>query len=122
MRTSVNILQHKWVQILVILMGIGLIVNLSKDILKLLKSSDEMRLAEKKIEELQKESEILAQKKEYFQSDFFVEEEARDKLNMAKVGETVVILPPNLKEILGVEKSQPVKSLPNWRQWLNLFL
>jgi len=122
MRTSVNILQHKWVQILIIIVGIGLIVSLSRDILRLLKSSDKMRLAEKKIEELQKESERLAQKKDYYQSDFFVEEEARNKLNMAKVGETVVILPPNLKEVLGVKDSQPAKSLPNWRQWLNLFL
>ena len=41
---------------------------------------------------------------------------------MAKEGETVVILPPNLKQLLGVKDNQPAKPLPNWRQWLNLFL
>ena len=122
MRTSVNILQHKWVQILIIIVGIGLIVSLSRDILRLLKASDKMRLAEKKIEELQKESESLTQKKDYYQSDFFVEEEARNKLNMAKIGETLVILPPNLKQVLGEKDNQPTKPLSNWHQWLNLFL
>ena len=122
MRTSVNILHFRWVQILIIIVGISLIVSLSRDILKLFKAFDEMKLAEKKVEELQKEGESLAQKKDYYQSEFFVEEEARDKLNMAREGETVVILPPNLKEVLGLKDNQPAKSLPNWRQWLNLFL
>ena len=122
MRTPVNILQHKWVQILIILVGIGLIVNLSRDILRLLRSADEIRLAAQKVEELQEESEGLAQKKEYYQSESFIEEEARNKLNMAKVGETVVILPPNLKEVIGRKENQLTKPLSNWQQWLNLFL
>ena len=122
MRTSVKILQHKWVQILIILVGIGLIVSLSRDILRLLSSADELRLAAQKVEELQKESESLAQKKEYYQSESFIEEEARNKLNMAKVGETIVILPPNLKEVIGRKENQLTKPLSNWYQWLNLFL
>ncbi len=122
MRTSVNILQHKWVQILIILVGIGLIVSLSRDILRLLRSADELKLAAQKVEELQKESESLAQKKGYYQSESFIEEEARNKLNMAKEGETVVILPPNLKEVIGRKENQLTKPLSNWYQWLNLFL
>lgn len=122
MRTSVKILQHKWVQILIILVGISLIVNLSRDILRLLRSADELRLAAQKVEKLQKESEGLAQKKEYYQSESFIEEEARNKLNMAKVGETVVILPPNLEEVIGKKENQLTKPLSNWYQWLNLFL
>ena len=122
MRTSVKILQHKWVQILIILVGIGLIVSLSRDILRLLRSADELKLAAQKVEELQKESESLAQKKEYYQSESFIEEEARNKLNMVKVGETIVILPPNLKEVIGRKENQLTKPLSNWYQWLNLFL
>ena len=122
MRTSVNILQHKWVQILIILVGIGLIVSLSRDILRLLRSADELKLAAQKVEELQKELESLAQKKGYYQSESFIEEEARNKLNMAKVGETIVILPPNLKEVIGRKENQLTKPLSNWYQWLNLFL
>ena len=122
MRTPVNILKHKWVQILIIVVGVGLIVSLSRDILKLLRAADELKLAAQKVEKLQKEGESLTQKKNYYQSEAFIEEEARNKLNMAKTGETIVILPPNIKEVLGEKESLDVKPLPNWRQWLNLFL
>ena len=122
MRTPVNILKHKWVQILIIVVGAGLIVSLSRDILRLLKSAQQLKLAQQRMEQFGKESENLAQKKEYYQSGAFVEEEARNKLNMAKEGETIVILPPNIKEVLGEKESFNVKPLPNWRQWLNLFL
>jgi cell division protein FtsB len=122
MRISVNILKNRLVQILIIVVGLGLIVSLSRDILRLLRSADEIKLAAQKVEELQKEGESLAQKKNYYQSETFIEEEARNKLNMARVGETVVILPPNLKEVLGEKENPSVKPLPNWRQWLNLFL
>jgi len=122
MRIPVNILKHKWVQILIIMVGIGLIVSLSRDILRLLRAADELKLAAQKVEELQKEGESLTQKKNYYQSETFIEEEARNKLNMARVGETVVILPPNLKEVLGEKENQAAKPLPNWHQWLNLFL
>jgi cell division protein FtsB len=122
MRIPVNILKHKWVQILIIMVGIGLIVSLSRDILRLLRAADELKLAAQKVEELQKEGESLTQKKNYYQSETFIEEEARNKLNMAREGETVVILPPNLKEVLGEKENPSAKPLPNWHQWLNLFL
>lgn len=86
------------------------------------KAKDELKLAEQKIEELQKEAANLTGKKEFYQSEEFIEQEARNKLNMVKEGETVVVLPPNLKEILSKGENQPQASLPNWRQWLNLFL
>jgi len=122
MRTPVNILKHKWVQILIIMVGVGLIVSLSRDILRLLKSAQQLKLTQQRMEQFEKESENLAQKKEYYQSGAFVEEEARNKLNMAKEGETIVILPPNIKEVLGEKESLDIKPLPHWRQWLNLFL
>ena len=61
-------LHNKLVQILIILVGIGLIVNLSRDIIRLLRAADELKLAAKIVEELQREGEGLAQKKEYYQS------------------------------------------------------
>ena len=66
-------LHNKLVQILIILVGIGLIVNLSRDIIRLLRAADELKLAAKRVEELQREGEGLAQKKEYYQSESFIE-------------------------------------------------
>jgi len=122
MGIPVNILNRKPIQILIIIVGIILIVSLSRSILKMFKARDELKLAEQKIEELQKEAASLTEKKEFYQSEEFIEQEARNKLNMVKEGETVVVLPPNVKEILGEKEVQPQTSVPNWRQWLNLFL
>lgn len=122
MRISVNIFNNRLVQTLIIIVGIGLIVNLSRNIIKLLKSAEEMKLAEQKVERLEKESQELAQKKEFYQSEAFVEQEARDKLNMAREGETMVVLPPNIKEVLGEKENLPSATQPYWRQWLSLFL
>jgi cell division protein FtsB len=122
MGITVNILKKKPIQVLIIVIGIALIVSLSRSILKMFRAKDELRLAEQKIEELQKEAAILTEKKDFYQSEEFIEQEARNKLNMVKEGETVVVLPPNLKELLGEKENQPQILLPNWRQWLNLFL
>jgi len=122
MGITVNILKKKPIQVLIIVIGIVLIVSLSRSILKMFRAKDELKLAEQKIEELQKEAAILTEKKDFYQSEEFIEQEARNKLNMVKEGETVVVLPPNLKELLGGRENQPQILLPNWRQWLNLFL
>jgi cell division protein FtsB len=122
MRITVNILKHKWIQFLIILIGLCLIANLSRDIVRFFRALNELKLAAQKVEELQKEKESLTQKRDFYQSESFIEEEARNKLNMAKEGETLVILPPNLEEILGKKETLSAVSLPFWRQWLNLFL
>ena len=122
MRITVNILKKRPIQILTIIIGIALIVSLSRSIIKMFKAKDELKLAEQKIEELQKEVASLTVKKEFYQSEEFIEQEARNKLNMVKEGETVVVLPSNLEEIFREREKQPQTSLPNWRQWLDLFL
>lgn len=113
---------HRRLQIFLAIAGIALIVNLAKDTLRLLRSSQQLKTAEQEVERLEKETLSLIEKKEYYQSDEFVEEEARNKLSMVKEGEVVVILPPNVKEILGEVEAKIKEPLPYWRQWLNLFL
>ncbi len=47
-----------------------------------------------------------------------VEEVARDKLNLAKPGEVVVIVPSELVSATGSVGRQ---TLPNWQRWARLF-
>ncbi len=115
-------IHNRLVQVIIILIGVGLIVSLSRDIVRLLRSGEELGLAEEKVIELEQERANLEQKKEYYQSEEFVEEIARNKLNMAKEEETIVILPENIRDILGYRDSQLPEFVPNWKQWLNLFL
>jgi len=114
-------IRSRSIQIIIIIAGISLIVNLSKDIMRLLRSGDELKLAEQKVIELEEERVLLKEKKEYYQSEEFVEEVARNKLNMSKEGETIVILPEDVQSILGTKNSQIPEFIPSWKQWVNLF-
>ena len=112
--------QNRLIKIIIIVVGIGLIISLSRNIYRLLKAGDQVKLAQQRLEELEKEHQELLEKKEYYQSEEFVEQEARNRLNLGKPGETVVILPPNVGETKETNLTSPLK-LPNWKRWLKLF-
>ena len=76
---------------------------------------------EEKVLRLEEKKKELSEKYQYYQTPEFIEEEARNKLNMAKPGETIVILPPNLEELLSRSKTQAEPLIPNWKKWWNLF-
>ncbi|MFC1727488.1 septum formation initiator family protein [Patescibacteria group bacterium] len=120
-------MKRKIISLVVILVGIGLIFSLSRSIWRLLKAGDRIRLAQQQAKDLEEESLELREKKEYYQSEIFVEGEARNKLNLSKEGETVVVLPENLEELVEQEKYSGNSSqlnpeaLPSWQQWWHLF-
>lgn len=57
----------------------------------------------------------------YFQSDDFVEREAREKFNYKKLGEKVVIIPDE-NGLSGVNYNQPGgRAKKNWQRWIEYF-
>lgn len=68
--------------------------------------------------EKQKNQELQAQLT-FVKSDEFVEEQARNKLFLVKPGESGVIVPQNLIE---KKEEKKVVILPNWQQWVNIFI
>jgi len=112
----------KVINLVILIAGIGLIISLSRDILRLLKVDDRIDQARLKVERLEKEQTELEAKKTFFESEVFVEQQARNKLNLSKEGEVVVVLPPNVEELVGYEELQKSPETPNWKQWLNLFM
>ena len=109
------------IKAVVLLAGIGLIINFSKDIFRLLKAGERVNQAQIKLEEAESENAELKQLKEYYQSEEFLEQQARDKLNLAKEGEVVLVLPENVSDLVSERKLQEPERPPNWRQWWNLF-
>lgn len=114
-------MRKKVIQIAIIVVGISLIVNLTRDILRLLKAGERIKQAENRLEKTKEENKQLFEKKDYYASEEFIEEIARNKLNMARPGETIVVLPPNLAEVVGRKEKETLSELPNWRKWWNLF-
>ena len=87
-------------------------------------SGSRIQEAEKQLEDVTKEHQDLASQLRLIESPQFIEKEARDKLNLAKPGDIIVILPPEeeLKK-LAPDLSVPLEvSPPNYLQWANLFL
>ena len=72
---------------------------------------------------LQDQNRQLRQKLAQTQTLDFIEEQARNKLNLVKPNETIVIIPPELITTQ-LEQNKPVVTpkLANWQGWLKLFL
>ncbi len=71
---------------------------------------------------LQQENKELKNELAKVESKDYIESVARDKLNMAKPDETVVIIPKEtIQKIADAKKPQEEPKLPNWQGWLNLF-
>ena len=112
---------RKVVSLGVFLLCLGLIVSLSRDIFRLLKVGDRVEQAQQELKELEAKNDELKAKKEYYQSEAFVEEQARNKLNLSREGETVVTLPENLEELIAHQGPDEPEEIPVWKQWVNLF-
>jgi len=57
----------------------------------------------------------------YYKSDDYIETEARQKLNMARVGEHVVIVPDNQNLTEQNKKDNKFENMKNWELWIEYF-
>ena len=83
-----------------------------------------MQTASARVAKLQQEKVALEQESQHQLSQGFAEREIRDKLNMAKPGEVVVILPemtPAATPTAVLQPKEPVENQPNWKKWLEVF-
>ena len=118
---------NKTFYFLVLILTFGLIINLYRDISRLIQAEDRVIKVEEKLEETKKENKELKQIRERYQSDDFLEEQIRNRLQMSKPGETVLILPEELTDSSGGEKQGAKKEeelnqvATNWQKWLELF-
>src|SRR3990170_8487882 len=101
------------------LIGVILAVNSAKRIHSFSQTSQKVQEAEDRLEALRKENEALKNELKYKESNEFAEKEIRDKLGLAKEGETVVILPKDENQQVTTDNGQLTK--PNWRKWRDLF-
>ncbi len=108
---------------------IGLVVltisyNIIGQIFHALKSGDRLNQEVEKLKSLEVKNNQLKDQLLQVKSIAFIEQQARDKLGLARDGETVVVIPPDkLKQVLGLSKEKEIEvKLPNWMGWLKLFL
>jgi len=95
-----------------------LVINgLAHSIYDLWTKRDVLTAAQKALEQEKIKNQKLKGELSYVKTREFVEEEARNKLFLAKPDEKVVIIPVATKS--ASEKKEPPKA--NWKKWLELF-
>jgi len=103
-----------------IVVGILLVVNSTKRLLTFRTTSQKVAEAEERLNKLRGENQSLKDDLDYKKSVEFKEREIRDKLGMAREGETVVVLPKDSVE----ESNGPVNNkqeMQNWEKWWSRF-
>lgn len=115
-------MKRKIVKLLVLLLGIYLVVGLSRDLYNLIRKGERTGEMEGKVKELSLRNLELKEELEYVESEKFAEKEARDRLNMAKEGEVLVVLPEDFAPPDFQKPKVSDEDLANWQKWLKLFL
>jgi len=116
---------RKWIgKLIVVGISLYLIVVMTVDLVKLMKSGNRVKQAEEKVGTLEQEQEELERQLAVVESDAYVEQQIRDQLMLARPGETVVVIPFDLKQSELGEKvvQEGEENLANWQKWMRLFL
>lgn len=108
--------------IITIIASVFVINNLVRSIYSLWQKQHLLGKAEKQLQEEKKRNETLKNQLKTVENPEFVEKEARNKLFLAKPGESQVILPHDDATASKAAQNTPSFSLePNWKQWWEVF-
>ncbi len=113
-----------FIQYLIVIIAFVAIYSLLKSISRLTSANQKIIDEQNYVSELKKQNEELNQKLSIVQNPLFIEEEARNKLGLAKKGEIVVVLPDatTLRNLVPKEFVEKV-AFPddNLQKWMKLF-
>lgn len=112
-----KLLHSKYFIIFLILVLIFIIIFLFRESYRVFIVNQEIKNLEKRIEDIKKSNEELVKIKQYFQSDDFLEKQARLKLNLVKPGEKLIII----KESEKFEEQKVVNNTSNIQKWFKYF-
>ena len=98
------------------------IFNLSRQIIAALQASQRLDRAADELSAAQSQNQKLKEQLAKTQQYDFVEKVARNKLDLARPNETVVVIPPQaIDRLLDSEKpAASVPQVPYWQGWLKL--
>lgn len=122
-RGKINIMIRKAVIGTIIIAVLIFTYNLLGQISNSLRSQDRLSEQANAVLQLEAENRELKERLINIQSPEFIEQQARNKLGLAKPGEILVIIPDEkLKSVLSASESAKAVRLPNWQGWLKVFL
>ena len=100
-----------------------ILVGFGRQISTALDSGSRLDQAADQVNRLQEKNKQLKNKLSQVEQPDFIEEIARDKLNLARSSETMVIIQKEaISKILGLNQKIEEVKIPNWQGWLKLFI
>ena len=122
--TKIKTGSKAYLNIVYVAISLLMLVSLTRNIMKVGEAKERLKEKEDYIEKIREGNEELSQRVETFKSEEFVESQLRDKLGLAKEGETIIVLPDEetIKKFApNDEKEEEILPDPNWKKWFKLF-
>ena len=116
-------LKNKIIFYVLLVFTISFVINTSKNIIRYIHLQQELEAQRAQLREITAQNEELREQLITLdESD--LEALVRDKLSMAKEGETIIILPEDLKTYQLKSRVSPDSQdeRQNWQKWLGLFI
>lgn len=110
-------LRKRVLRITVLIVVIVIAIDLYRAYSLLEARRSDMLKAQNQVETLEEEKENLTRKFAGIQTSEYIEKQLREKLNMGKPGEVVVLVPTIVIPI----SPTPTPQLATWQKWVNLF-
>ena len=111
----------KKVAYILIVFGLVLVINsLIHSIYNLWQKQDLVTSAQKELDRQRQLNQKLKAQIEFAQTPQFIEQQAHDKLFLVRPDQQEVLFSD--KPIFSEDNVKMKESVPNWKQWLNLFL
>ena len=101
-----------------------MIISLSRSVVDLWERRKIVKEEQERLTQLEKRHEELTKKLKMVQTPGFIEKEARERLGMAKEGDTIIIMDTSStaqKERVGILSTNPSGQLPYWKRWWQIF-
>lgn len=112
-------MKYKLINWVLFILAIAFVGNLIRTIASLSSEENIIKDAKEKLSAAIDENQNLKRKLSQTESQEFIEREARNKLNLGKEGEIVLIL-PSISPFITPTPIPPDIS-PNWQKWVKLF-
>lgn len=111
-----------WIKALVLVIGWLLILSLARDVWQIRSGFDRIADANRRLEAEQAKNAELAERLKLVMTEEYKEKLIREKLNMQKEGEVIVVLPETGTQKTPENDDKRVSVTANWEKWLALIL
>lgn len=113
-------MRNKAINWILLILSFVLIVNITRTFRDLSRQENIIKEAEDRLQEVEAEKDKLQKNLAKVESQEYIEQEARNKLNLGKEGEVVLILPPISLAV--TPTPIPADNSPSWQKWVNIFM